>query len=157
MHVSRCRVVVTLYRHLYRKSYAKHDKTFVWTRVSNGTGRCNFAGQRDRNSFIVPGQRDNGTTGQAKNLGKGRDGSGQPKSGTGRAGTAKKWDGTRNKTGQSRKGWSKTEKLCTKTEKNLLRLALAILWVTWGLVQWSSPVWTRKNYSCEGKLSWSWC
>ena len=27
-------------------------------------------------------------------------------------------------------GCSKTEKLCTKTEKNLLRLALAILWVT---------------------------
>ena len=32
--------------------------------------------------------------GQSKNLAKGRDGSGQPKSGTGRAGTAKIWDGT---------------------------------------------------------------
>ena len=45
------------------------------TRVSNGTGQCNFSGQRDRqdffcpgtkgqldrSSFIVPGQRDNGT------------------------------------------------------------------------------------------------
>ena len=36
--------------------------------------------------------------GQAKNLAKGRDGSGQPKSRTGRAGTAKSRDGTRDKT-----------------------------------------------------------
>ena len=41
--------------------------------------------------------RDKGTTGQAKNLAKGRDGSGQPKSGTGRAGTAKNRDGTQDK------------------------------------------------------------
>ena len=52
------------------------------TRVSNGTGQCNFSGQRDRQNFFVPGQRDNGTelpslsrdkgtTGQAKNLAKG--------------------------------------------------------------------------------------
>ena len=33
----------------------------VQTSVSNGTGQCNFLGQRDRNSFIVLGQRDNGT------------------------------------------------------------------------------------------------
>ena len=26
------------------------------TSVSNGTGQCNFSGQRDRSSFIVPGQ-----------------------------------------------------------------------------------------------------
>ena len=26
------------------------------------TGRCNFSGQRDKSSFIVPGQRDNGTS-----------------------------------------------------------------------------------------------
>ena len=62
-----------------------------------GTGQCSFSGQRDRSSFIVPGQRDNGTKGQrdklkilprdgmgwdSQNLG--RDGPGQPKSGTGR-------------------------------------------------------------------------
>ena len=72
----------------------------VCTRVSNGTGRCNFSGQRDRQNVFVPGQRDNGTevpslsrdkgtTEQAQNLAKGWDGPGQPKFGTGRAGTAK--------------------------------------------------------------------
>ena len=30
----------------------------VQDRVSNGTGQCNFLGQRDRSFFIVPGQRD---------------------------------------------------------------------------------------------------
>ena len=51
-------------------------------------------GQRDRQNFFFPGQRDNGTevpslsqdkgtTGQAQNLAMGRDGPGQPKSGTG--------------------------------------------------------------------------
>ena len=34
----------------------------VRTRVSNGTGQCNFSGRRDRSFFIVPGQRDNGTS-----------------------------------------------------------------------------------------------
>ena len=29
---------------------------------SNKTGQCNFSGQRDRSFFIVPGQRDNGTS-----------------------------------------------------------------------------------------------
>ena len=29
----------------------------LWTRVSNGTEQCNFLGQRNRSSFIVPGQR----------------------------------------------------------------------------------------------------
>ena len=42
------------------------------------------------NGTKVPSlSRDKGTTEQAKNLAKGRDGSGQPKYGTGRAGTAK--------------------------------------------------------------------
>ena len=41
--------------------------------VSNGTGQCNFSGQRDRKSFLVPGQRDNGTSSKSCN-------------GTGRAG-----------------------------------------------------------------------
>ena len=39
-----------------------------------------------------------------------RDGTGQPKPGTGRAGIAKIRDGARDKTGQSRKGCSKTER-----------------------------------------------
>ena len=34
----------------------------VDTRVSNGTGQCNFSGQRDRSFFLVPGQRDNETS-----------------------------------------------------------------------------------------------
>jgi hypothetical protein len=61
----------------------------VIIRVSNGTGQCNFSGQRDRSSFIVLGQRDNETsqkscqgTGRAGTA-KIRDGPGQPKSGTG--------------------------------------------------------------------------
>ena len=93
----------------------------VQIRVSNGTGQSNFLGQWDRQYFFVPGQRDigtevslllrdKGTTGQAHNLAKGRDGPGQPKPGTGRAGTANIRDGTWDKTGQSRKGCSKTGK-----------------------------------------------
>ena len=104
----------------------------ICTRVSNGTGQCNFSGQRDRQNFFVPGQRDTGTevpslsrdkgtTGQAQNLATGRDGPGQPKSGTGRAGTVKIRDGTRDKTGQGRKGCSKTGKGCSKTEKDVLK------------------------------------
>ena len=63
---------------------------------------------------------DKGTTGQAKNLAKGQDGPGQPKLGPGWAGIAKIWDGMRDKTGQSRKGCSKTEKSRSKTENNVL-------------------------------------
>ena len=55
--------------------------SLVETRVSNGKGQCNFSGQRDRSSFIVLGQRDNGTSQKSCQ-------------GTGRAGTAKIWDGT---------------------------------------------------------------
>ena len=40
-----------------RATYENSDKF----RVSNGTGQCNFSGQRDRQKFFVPGQRDNGT------------------------------------------------------------------------------------------------
>ena len=64
----------------------------------------------DKGTEVPSLSRDKGTTGQAKNLAKGRDGPGQPKFGTGRAGTAKIRDGTRDKTGQSRKGCSKTGK-----------------------------------------------
>ena len=104
----------------------------VGSRVSNGTGQCNFSGQRDRQNFFVPGQRDTGTevpslsrdkgtTGQAQNLATGRDGPGQPKSGTGRAGTVKIRDGMGDKTGQGRKECSKTGKGCSKTEKDVLK------------------------------------
>ena len=60
--------------------------------------------------------RDKGTTGQAKNLAKGRDGSGQPKSGTGRAGTAKKRDGTRDKTDRAEKDILKQKKDALKQD-----------------------------------------
>ena len=64
-----------------------HVLNLVYTRVSKGTGQCNFSGKRDRNFFIVPGQRDigtevpslsrdKGTTGQAQNLATGRNGPG---------------------------------------------------------------------------------
>ena len=75
-----------------------------------------FPTRRDRATFKDNGTEvpswywDKGTTRQAKNLAKGRDGSGQPKFGMGRAETAKIWDGTRDKMGQSRKGRSKTGK-----------------------------------------------
>ena len=94
-----------------------HDYECTRSRVSNGTGQCNVLGQRDRVFLIVPGQRDNGTEVPslswdkwAKNIAKGRDRPGQPKFGTGQAGTAKIPDRTREKTGQSRKGRSKTGK-----------------------------------------------
>jgi hypothetical protein len=53
--------------------------------------------------------------GQAKNIAKGRDRPGEPKSGPGQAGTAKIHDETWDKTGQIRKGHSKTGKGCSKT------------------------------------------
>ena len=46
---------------------------WVYSRVSNGTGQCNFLGQRNRSSFIVS---EKGTTGQAQSLATGRDGTG---------------------------------------------------------------------------------
>ena len=44
-------------------------------------GQSIFPGQRNRRSFVVPGQRDNRTSSKSCQ-------------GTGRAGTAKTWDGT---------------------------------------------------------------
>ena len=82
----------------------------------SGPAKLGFPTGRDIATFWDKGTevpsliRDKGTTGQAKNLAKGWDGPGQPKFGTGRAGTAKIRDGTRDKTGQSRKGCSKTGK-----------------------------------------------
>ena len=87
-----------------------------FTLVAFPTGRDSET-FRDNGTEVPSLSRDKGTTGQAKNLAKGRDGSGQPKSDTEWAGTAKNRDGTRDKTGQSRKGRSKTEKGCSKTKK----------------------------------------
>ena len=65
------------------------DLIHIWSRVYNGMGQCNFSGQRDRSSIIVPGQRDklkilpwDGTGRDSQNPG--RNGPGQPKTGTGR-------------------------------------------------------------------------
>ena len=85
--------------------------SWIWTLALFKLG---FPKGRDSTLFQDKGtevpllSRDKETTGQAQNLAKGRDGPGQPKPGTGRAGTAKIRDGTRDKTGQSRKGCSKT-------------------------------------------------
>ena len=76
---------------------------------------------RDNGTEVPSLSRDKGTTGQAKNLTKGRDRSGQLKARMGRAGTAKNRDGTQDKMGQSRKGRSKTEKGCSKTETDALK------------------------------------
>ena len=84
------------------------------------TGR-DSATFRDNGTEVPSLSRDKGTTGQAKNLAKGRDGSGQPKFGTGWAGMAKIWDGTQDKTGQSRKERSKTGRRCSKPENNVLK------------------------------------
>ena len=73
------------------------------------TGR-DSATFRDNGTEVSSLSRDKGTTGQGKNLAKGRDGPGQPKFGTGRAGTVKIRDGMRDKTGQKRKGRFKTGK-----------------------------------------------
>ena len=80
----------------------------------HGMCKLGFPSEWDSATFRYKGteapllSRAKGTTGQAQNLAKGRDGPGQLKSGTGRAGTAKIWDGTRDKMGQRRKGCSKT-------------------------------------------------
>ena len=78
---------------------------------------------RDKGTQVPSLSRDKGTTGQAQNLAKGRDGPGQPKFGTGRARIVKIRDGTRDKTGQSRKGRSKTGKQSSKTGFLLLPLS----------------------------------
>ena len=75
---------------------------------------------RDNGTGVDSLSREKGTTGQAKNFAKGRDRSGQPKVLTGWAGIAKIRDGTRDKTGQSRKGHSKTGKWHSKTEIDVL-------------------------------------
>ena len=74
------------------------------------TGR-DSATFRDNGTEVSSLSRDKGTTGQAKNLTKGRDGPGQPKFGTGRAGTAKIRDGTQDR----------AEKDVLKQENNVLK------------------------------------
>ena len=103
---------------LTKLELTEFGKKLLQIRVSNGTGQCNFLG---KGTDVPSLSRDKGTTGQAKNLAKGQDVLGQPKSEMGRVGTAKNRDGTRDKTGQSRKGCSKTEKGCSKTEKDVLK------------------------------------
>ena len=83
-------------------------------KVGFPTGR-DSATFRDNGTEVSSLSRDKGTTGQAKNLTKGRARTAKIRDGP--AGTAKNRDGTRDKTGQSRKGLSKTEKGCSKTEK----------------------------------------
>ena len=83
-------------------------------RIAFPTGRDSET-FRDNGTDIPSLSRDKGTTGQAKNLAKGRDGSAKI-----RDGTAK----NRDKTGQSRKGRSITRKGCSKTEKMFKRLPL---------------------------------
>ena len=46
-------------------------------RISNGTGQCNLSRQRDRRSFVIPGQKDNSTSSKSCH-GTGQDGPGQP-------------------------------------------------------------------------------
>ena len=58
---------------------------------------------RDNGTEVSSLSRDKGTTGQAQNLAKGRDGPGQLKSGTGRAGTAKIRDGNAGQKGKEQK------------------------------------------------------
>mgnify|MGYP001397306104 CR=1 FL=1 len=100
------------------------DCVFTLTRVSNRMGQCNFSDKGDRSFFFVL---DKGTTGQAKNITKGREGLGSlSKSKTGRRTegyeilTACPVPG--DKTGQSKKGRSKTEKDVLKQEMTLLFL-----------------------------------
>ena len=64
--------------------------SMVQTSVFNRTEQSNFSEERERSSFIVPGQRDSGTSSKSchgtgrDSQNSGRDRPGQPKSGTGR-------------------------------------------------------------------------
>ena len=98
---------------------------------------------RDNGTEVSSLSHDKGTTGQAQNLAKGREGPGQLKSGTGWARTAKIRDGTQDKTGQSRKGCSKTGNGCSKTEKDVLNQEYDVL---------KQEIWSfscfRRSFSC---------
>ena len=82
----------------------------IQTRVSNGTGQCNFLEKGTEGPSL---SRDKGTTGQAQNLAKGWDGPGQPVKIQDRTrdGTVQDFDSCpvpQDKMGQSRKGHSTT-------------------------------------------------
>ena len=101
-----------------------------------------------------------GTKGQreAKNLAKGRNGPGQPKSGTRRAGTAKIRDGTRDKTGHSRKGGSKTGKRSSETEKDVRKQENDVLkqeiWsLFWKIFNSYCPGTSRDRGVCPGTFA----
>ena len=68
------------------------------------TGRCNFSGQRNRSSFIVSGQSDNGTSSKSGTACQ------NPQRDVGRDGTRFWQPDPSRLAGQSRKGGSKTEK-----------------------------------------------
>ena len=54
---------VSLHSYERKKNDIVNESTIILvTRVSNGTGQYKFLGQRDRSFFLVPGQRDNGTS-----------------------------------------------------------------------------------------------
>ena len=89
---------------------------YKWFKLAFATKRDSATFQ-DKGTEVPSLSRDKGTTGQAKNLAKWQDGMGQPKSWTGRDGRAKIRDGTRDKTRQSRKGRSKTEKDVLKQKR----------------------------------------
>ena len=69
-----CSYVIKMSNYLNQESLHFQPKhiycLFIWyrfrvllhTSVSNRTGQCNFSGQRDKNSFLVLGQRDSGTS-----------------------------------------------------------------------------------------------
>ena len=74
-------------------------------------GRHVVPGHRDRSSFIFPGQRDDGTSSKSCQ-------------GTGRACLSKPvkiWEGMRNGTLPDFDNLYKTEKVCSKTEKDVLK------------------------------------
>ena len=71
----------------------------------------------DKGTEVSSLSQDKGTTGQAKNLAKGRDGPGQPKFGTGRAGTAKIRDRTWTKRDRAEKDVLKQEKDVLKQKR----------------------------------------
>ena len=106
----------------YNKPALKTKLNDICTRISNGTGQCNFSGQRDRSSFIVPGQRD-----KLKILP--RDGMGRDSQNSGRdgPGQSKSWAGHGTKQDRAEKDVQKQEndvlkqKRCSITGKDALK------------------------------------
>ena len=74
-----------------------------YSRVSNETGQYNFSGQWDRSFFIVPTQRDNGTSSKSCQ------GTGRDNQNSGRAGIAKTGTGHGTKRDRAEKDVLKQE------------------------------------------------